>query len=177
MDIFSHGLWAVAAAKGAVIKTKKKLSLKFAFFFGVFPDLFTFTWVFLWIFWQRIFGGVDFDNFRNGVEPAQVDTLPIFELTNLLYNLSHSLLVFFIVAFLIFFVFKKRVWEMGGWLLHILMDIPTHSYAFYPTPFLWPLSDWKFDGFSWGQPWFLVLNYSLLAVLYIFLFYKYRNRT
>lgn len=53
---------------------------------------------------------------------------------------------------------------MLAWGVHILVDIPTHSYRFYPTPFLWPLSGWKFNGFSWGTPWFIVVNYGALLL-------------
>jgi hypothetical protein len=33
------------------------------------------------------------------------------------------------------------VFEMRGWLLHILIDIPTHSFRYYETRFPWPISD------------------------------------
>lgn len=66
---------------------------------------------------------------------------------------------------------------MGGWLLHILMDIPSHSYDFYPTPFLWPISDFKINGFHWGTPWFMITNYSLIIISYLILYFlKKRNK-
>jgi len=46
--------------------------------------------------------------------------------------------------------------------------ILTHSYRFYPTPFLWPISAWRFHGLSWRTPWFMVLNYSTLLMIYLF---------
>jgi len=37
------------------------------------------------------------------------------------------------------------------WLLHLLIDIPTHSRErLAPRPF-WPLSRWAYDGFSWAD--------------------------
>jgi hypothetical protein len=63
-------------------------------------------------------------------------------------------------------------WEMGGWLVHILCDIPTHSYRFYPTPIFWPLSSWKFNGFSWGVWWFMLLNYSALFIVFLIIYFK-----
>ncbi|OGO06343.1 MAG: hypothetical protein A2Y73_03930 [Chloroflexi bacterium RBG_13_56_8] len=39
----------------------------------------------------------------------------------------------------------------GAWLLHILLDIPTHSRRRMATPIFWPLSRWAFDGLSWAD--------------------------
>ena len=60
-------------------------------------------------------------------------------------------------------------WEMFGWFIHILMDIPTHTGLLYPTLFLWPLSDWYVDGNSWGTKWFMVINYSVLLIVFLLL--------
>ena len=168
MDIFSHGLWAGAAYKAINRKAKKPFNIKMAAFWGVFPDLFAFTIGFVWLFGNLIFGRMSFSDFpRPGeVEPAPQDTLPIFRLTSTLYSISHSAIVFLIVFGVVFLILRRPLWELGGWFIHILLDIPTHSYQFYPTPFLWPLSGWKFDGFFWGTPWFLILNYSAIIIAY-----------
>jgi len=36
-----------------------------------------------------------------------------------------------------------------AWMLHILVDIPTHSKASWGPQFLWPLSGLTVDGISW----------------------------
>jgi hypothetical protein len=41
---------------------------------------------------------------------------------------------------------------MLGWLLHIAIDIPTHSFRYYATRFLWPVSDFRIDGIAWRTP-------------------------
>lgn len=38
-----------------------------------------------------------------------------------------------------------------AWLLHILLDIPTHSQPRMAPRIFWPLSRWSFDGFSWAD--------------------------
>ena len=171
MDIFSHGLWAGAACKVANKKIKDPLKVRLAIFWGVFPDILSFAPVFIWLFWNMIFGNLNFGDLHrpDTTEPVARDTLPIFKITSLLYSVSHSAILFFAFFALVFLILRRPVWEMGGWLLHILIDIPTHSYKFYPTPFLWPFSEWKFDGFSWGQPWFLIINYSVILIVYLFL--------
>lgn len=172
MDIFAHGLWTGAAYNATKKETNKPLRTALAVFWGVFPDLFAFAPAFLYLFYQAIFLGKGFASFRQHVDiesATATHQVPLYDLSNLLYNFSHSLLIFLVVFGLLWILLKRPVWEMGGWLLHILIDIPTHSYAFFPTPFLWPLSDFKVNGISWGSPWFMILNYGSLLVLYIVL--------
>ncbi len=96
--------------------------------------------------------------------------------TEFLYQLSHSLVIFAIVAFVVYIIRRRAVWMIVPWLMHILMDIPTHSYKFYATPFLWPISGWKFNGISWGQWWFEILNYGALLILYLILRRRYNRK-
>lgn len=179
MDIISHTLWSVAAYKTLNNKAKRpRFHLGWAAFWGVFPDLFAFSVPFLWLGWNFLTGGLSRSMLPTpGVhEPAQLSSLPVFQLAQKLYNVSHSAVVFFVVFLLAYAIFKKPVWEMGGWLGHILIDVPTHSYRFYPTPVFWPISTAKLNGISWAQPWFLLLNYSALAVVLLVL-YRYHAKT
>lgn len=180
MDILSHGLWSGAAYKAInlkIVKNKNPLSVKWSIFWGVFPDFFAFTGLFVWLFVNVVLGNRNFSNIPHpeNAEPAQQDTFFIFRLTNILYNFSHSLAIFLIVFGFFYLIFKRPIWEMGAWFLHILIDIPTHSYKFYPTPFLWPFSHIKFNGFSWSSPWFLFADYFLLALVYLYLFLRKRK--
>lgn len=190
MDILSHGLWAGAAAK-LLNRTKlkmrpRKLRTLLTAFWGVFPDLFAFGLPMSVIIVRSILG------FPNEYTPNPVDFEPagdpaalfrgsasmgeIFfsRLPALLYHISHSAIVFFAVFGIVWLLRRRPTWELGGWLFHILIDIPTHSYRFYPTPFLWPLSSVKFNGFSWAEPWFMAGNYLALIIVYGFL--RVRNR-
>ncbi|MBI3671680.1 hypothetical protein HY249_02705 [Candidatus Azambacteria bacterium] len=134
--------------------------------------------MFVWIFGGVLFFDKSFADFPrpDSIEPVPQDTLFIFSLTSALYNISHSLIVFCIVFFAVYLIFKRPVWELGAWLLHILIDIPTHSYKFFPTPFLWPVSNWKYDGFSWGNPTFLISNYLSILAVYVLLYLLERRR-
>ena len=180
MDIFSHGLWAAAAYKAA--DGKKRFNLWKAAFWGVFPDLFAFTISFLWLFGNFVFGDLSFADLPrpDEIEPAS-DALMfgdgdigkatsfIARVTAILYHLSHSAVVFLVIFGLVYLIFRRPIWELGGWLMHIFLDIPTHQYQVYPTPVLWPLSGWKFDGFSWETLWFLVPNYIAIIFVYLLL--------
>jgi len=177
MDIFSHGLWAGVAAKGLNKREgKPRINVWVMALWGMFPDLFSFTITFMWLIWGLVFGGLALGQFGTNhpplAEPLSQNTAWVFHLSGVLYNVSHSLIIFAIVFFAVWAYFKQARLELLGWLLHILIDVPTHTYVFYPTPVFWPVFDWKFSGFSWGQPWFIILNYSLLLVVYVWLLRK-----
>lgn len=169
MDVFSHGLWAAALAKIINFKKQKPIKVWLTAFWGVFPDVFAFTPMVIWLIYHAIIGDVNFSELHQSaeMEPIQPDTLLIFRLTHLLYNLTHSVFAFVIIFLAIFLIFRRARWSTLGWLFHIIIDIPSHSYKFFPTPFPWPFSNWKFDGISWAAPWFLILNFSALAVVWI----------
>ncbi|MFH1145645.1 MAG: hypothetical protein V1707_01630 [bacterium] len=176
MDILAHGLWTGACAVGAKRKWKE-LSVRQSVFWGIAPDLLSFTVLFFWFVGSLLLGDLPLGHFPSpdSFEPSQAVTLPIFQLTDLLYSISHSVVVFIIVFGLVWLFKRKPRWELFGWLFHIVIDIFTHEYAFYPTPFLWPLSDLKVDGYSWARPWFMVINYLLLAGVYGWMVYKKRS--
>ena len=153
------------------------LNLWLSAFWGVFPDLFAFTIPFTWLILGPLFGDqVPRLGPPDSGEPPPTNSHWTFHLASILYNYSHSIVIFFVVIGLMWLIRRRIPWVMGGWLLHILIDIPTHSYKFYPTPFLWPLSSYKFDGISWGTPWFMIVNYSSLALVYLLLLFVARKR-
>jgi len=173
MDIFAHGLWAGAAGKAVNIKKKAPLKLKWMVAWGIFPDFFAFAPAFIYMFASFVFPSIPRIEHPGPahMEPATGNGLIISQFTHNLYNIGHSLLIFFFVFFIAYLIFRRPIWVMGGWLLHILMDIPSHSYDFYPTPFLWPFSEFKINGFHWGTPWFMISNYSLIIIAYFILYW------
>lgn len=172
MDIFSHGLWAAVSAKAInKAQTKRRVNIWAAMLWGMFPDLFAFSIPFFFIIGSVVFGNGSFGDFGppHAGEPMGRDSIWMFQLSSSLYNISHSLFVFSLVFLGVWAYFKQARLELLGWLLHIVMDVPTHTYAFFPTPVFWPFFDWKFDGMHWGQAWFLLLDYSVLLLLYVYL--------
>lgn len=168
MDIFAHTLWT------NVIFYKKmrleRVNRFIAVFFGVLPDLFSFVPIFVY----RFFTGEDFWRLVNrGAWVARY--------ANESYNYTHSVVTFSVAVLAVFLIRKflhkpAFYWPMWGWFLHILIDIPTHK-GFYETPFLFPLSGYKFGhGISWGHPTFMIINYSALAATYLFWFLVLRRQ-
>jgi len=164
MDIFAHGLWAGAAGAAANRKLAKRLPMPWIVWWGLFPDLFAFSPTFVLMFWLHWFGNppAPLSRFGRGVR----ELLPEFLQPQNLYLLSHSLVVFGVVLGATWLMRRRTALVLLPWALHVLMDIPTHRAGRFGTPFLWPLSDYRFDGISWGQQWFMILNYSALAICY-----------
>jgi membrane-bound metal-dependent hydrolase YbcI (DUF457 family) len=153
MDIVSHGLWGAIA-----FGRKNRSSFWLAFVFGLAPDLFSFG--ILWV--AAVLGFSETPDFSHGTPPES--SIPHY--VHYLYNVTHSLIVFIIVFLLIWFLLKRPLWEFSAWGLHVLVDVPTHSYKFLPTPIFWPFFDWKFDGWQWSTPTILIPNFVLLSLLY-----------
>lgn len=186
MDIFSHGLWVGAAAKSVNVSQasgvrRQRLNVYWAMFWGAFPDFFAFTIPFLWIAGQFIMGRPVAFPRPEHAEPLAQGTIWPLQIALRLYHLSHSAIIFLVVFFITALVFKYYIrrgipWVISGWLIHILMDIPTHSYKFFPTPVFWPLFGWKFDGISWATPRFLIMNYTILIIVCGFLRFARRRK-
>lgn len=176
MDILAHTLWANAGARGANALAEKKENKKFhinvgwAAFWGVFPDLFAFTVPSFIVIYKIIIGELS-------TSSIGAHHIPVagFDLAHYLYQYSHSIVVWALVFLIVWLISKRPRYELLGWLLHILIDIPSHTLAFFPTPFLFPLSSYHFPyGLEWSNRLYMIVNYlALFAVWGGILFKKY----
>lgn len=166
MDIFSHGLYG-----GVAFGRKSKKGFWTAFLFGIFPDAFAFGLPMSHLLLSLLAGGEA--EFIREPEGGYAN-IPQYVFT--LYDISHSLVIFTAIFLLVWAIRKRPLLEMGAWGLHIVMDIFTHSDAFFPTPFLWPFSDFTFNGISWGQPSIFIPNVTLLVIAYGYWWYR-RGKT
>lgn len=154
MDIFSHGLYG-----GVAFGKKSKRDYITAFFFGIGPDLFSFGILFI----SGILGISKIPIGR--IEPPNYPVIP--QYVHSLYNITHSLVIYAIFFGVLWALGKKHFAKLTlGWPLHILVDIPTHSSAFFPTPFLWPVSDFHVSGIPWSTPAIFIPNVMLIIGLY-----------
>lgn len=163
MDIISHGLYG-----GIAFGRKSRISYGKAFFFGVFPDLASFGVLFM----GAVLGLVSGPEWTSG--PPDPSAIPNY--VHQLYNVTHSFIIAFGVFGIVWFALRKPVLEMLGWPLHIFVDIPTHASTFFPTPFLWPVSDFAVDGVSWGHPFIFIPNVLLITCLYLWFYVKRRKK-
>ena len=166
MDILAHTLWTNAGARGVNKLRAKKgkpriFHVGWTAFWGVVPDFFAFTAPFVIALWNIVFGDATFGNMRSNMDVGG------FDLAAYLYQYSHSLVVFAGVFLLVWLISRRPRWEMLGWALHILIDIPSHDIGFYATPFLFPISDYRFPyGVSWGNTYYMIINYSALLLVW-----------
>lgn len=166
MDILSHGLYG-----GVLLGRKTKRSYWTAFFFGVFPDLFAFGLPILLLLVSFLSG--EHAEFIRGPESGY-ENIPSYVFS--LYDISHSIIVFTGVFFLVWVMRGKPFLEMLAWPLHIVVDIFTHGDKFFPTPFLWPISDFHVNGHAWSDPRIFVPNVILLIVFYSWWYWKRRQK-
>jgi hypothetical protein len=90
-----------------------------------------------------------------------------FPFTGQVYPYSHSFITFGIVFLIAWIIYRRPRFELLGWALHIFIDIFTHPAAFYPTPFLFPISSYKFlHGVAWSEKWFMITNYSTMLLVW-----------
>lgn len=177
MDILAHTLWANYGSRKANRMIEKrnekkpqakpipKINVVAASFFGVAPDFFAFTIPFILMFWSLITGDVSFSSFSHHGPPTEG-----LDLAAYLYQFSHSLVIFALVFILIWVLYKRPRFELLGWALHILIDIPSHAISFFPTPFLFPISEYRFPyGVQWGNKWYMIVNYSLLLICAVYM--------
>lgn len=157
MDTLAHGLWT-----NVVFVKQTHRDRSWAIFFGIAPDAFSFGVFILSQFWSGNF------LLHNEKIPLYVNTL---------YDYTHSLVIFLAIFGLVALFNHGQVWwPLAGWGFHIIIDIFTHTYDFFPTPFLFPISSWKLSFFSWADQTFMIVNYAFLVLVYVSLYRRYSNR-
>lgn len=169
MEAIAHGLWASAAVISANRWTTVRMPLSWTVWWAVFPDVLAFGPSFAAGLWLWLVGN-----------PSSVSTdghvLPHVHIGLPLYSAGHSLVMFLLVFALATILARRVLFAMLGWLLHIVIDVPTHSLSYYATRFLWPLSDYRIDGIAWWTPWFWAATYGVLGAVF-FLLWRSRSAT
>lgn len=173
MEILAHTLWTTAGVRkvNAVSKKRGKLyrmNMFWTAFWGIFPDFFAFTIPFLISFYKVLTGQQMFGSFSTRHQVADG-----FNLAHDLYQYSHSLVIWVLIFMILMLILRRPPWVLVGWALHILIDIPSHSLAFFPTPFLFPISEYRFPyGVAWSNYWFMIVNYSALIIVWGTILFK-----
>ena len=154
MDFISHALWG-----GIAFGRRSMRAFFIAIGLSLLPDILT----------EGLFGALFLLNIGNmpGWEHGHPDISAYPLWAQNLYNFTHSLVVFTLIFLLVWTLTRKPVWVIAAWGLHVIIDIPTHSIELFPTPFLWPLSDYKFDGVGWHNPIVLCANVLLVLGAYL----------
>jgi hypothetical protein len=132
--------------------------------FSLLPDL-GFLLIELYLFFF-ITARVNYSDAMDAVPPAFIAV----------YRIFHSLLVFGIVAAIVWRMWPRFLPALSAWLMHILVDIPVHEGTF-TTRILYPvLPGVQFHGWSWGMPVVAVSAYSFLIALYAYSAWRDRRK-
>ncbi len=163
MDFVSHALWG-----GVSFGRKDRRLFLLAVGLSIMPDILTEGLFFI----LGIVGIGGMPGWEHG--HPNITDYPVFAQT--LYNATHSLVIFALVLAVVWIISRRIIWVLAAWGLHVLIDIPTHSLALFPTPFLWPVSDIRFDGVGWDNAVIFVIDGSLLIVAYSLWLYSRLRR-
>lgn len=151
MDTASHGFWTYIIWHSLPFPGLAVLA-------GVLPDVLAFAPGFT-------YGFLHPKMFRRGPEAWERQPKWIRNWAERTYRFTHSLIISAMVIGAVYMMYGFQWWILA-WPLHILIDIPTHSKKFFPTPFLWPVSEYRFNGISWANKWFMAADLSLLIIVY-----------
>ena len=149
MDTLSHALYG----KGLFGYKKYRW---YSFFFGILPDIFSFGIYFIYL--------IVFSEFEFG-RPSR-EELPYWVYD--LYDISHSMVTALVFIAIAYKINKDFAWPMLAWPMHIIVDFFTHSIEFFPTPILWPISDYRFDGIPWSNPYVWFGNIACIIILFVY---------
>lgn len=162
MDIISHGIYSVALNKTIDPKRKRLKEILESFLWGMMPDALALGPSFVI---GIISGTYDHHSLWNG-----------YDIARFLYSLTHSFMIFLPVLGLIYLITRRWYLPMLGWGFHILLDIPFHTSDFYPTPFLFPLSDYVFPfGIIWRTP-IVWMSLWILGIAWLLIVFKRRAK-
>ena len=149
MDTISHALWG----KGLF---GYRGYGKLAIFFGAMPDLCSFGV----LFFMRIIGN-DFVSLA-----PRLHEIPTWIIFN--YDITHSFVPAFICIYIVSKYNKEIAFAMLAWPFHILLDFPFHTKEYFPTKFLYPLTNYSIDGVHWSNPEVWFPNIAGIIILFIY---------
>ena len=184
MDIAAHALWAGAgillarrlwvdraAANAAPDQPRRKTARTVALTMAMaaLPDLIHLLPLMGWV----VFGsGTAADLYAYAIaSPGQEPLMPpwVTHFAHHLHCIMHSAITTAAATLLLWLVLRTLWIPLLGWWSHVVIDVFSHSAAFYPSPVLYPLTQQGFDGIAWNTPWFMLLNYTVLAAMWAWL--------
>lgn len=169
MDIITHSLW------GLIVFHKLKLWW-LVVLFSILPDVLPFIVPYMSYFLHKDFL-IRTKKFFKIVWEKKGD-IPISQLfgglpsyVKKMYKFTHSLIIFGGLFIILFFTSREISWYVLPWIMHILIDIPTHDETSFATPFLFPVSNFRVNGIPSTRIWFQIINYvSIIVIGYLVLF-------
>ena len=133
---------------------------KKGFYLGILPDIIGFSYYFLRVFINYLSGDTKIIKELIDQKSPNAGLNYMNQIDKFLYNISHSL---FFWGF-IYFLFQKK-YIMAA-ILSIILDIFLHSKdGWYGPAFLYPFSEYRYNGISWNS------KEGMFITVFILLFY------
>ncbi len=152
MDFIAHLLWSGILFVGP--------QFYLACFCGVLPDLAAFLPTMLRPLRQKV-------DWRTPEGRQAILSSSQYQQSLRLYSWTHSLVIWGaaigIGAIIWRVVGGEFPWFLLAGVIHICIDIPTHSLEFFAPAFLTPLSKYRFDGVPWANKKFMIINYACIV--------------
>lgn len=136
--------------------------------YSILPDLLSFGKLFISripLKYKYLLKG-DYKNFFKKNKMSNLD-----KTDKLLYKMFHSLIIWFAI-----YKFINGEKEFLCLFLAIFIDIIMHRRDYFGTPFLYPISDYKFDGIHWYDNklgWIISILITFFIYIYSDLFRKF----
>ena len=176
MDLLAHALWTTVG----VVALQRRLPIgsvaaSAAVAASVLPDLVHGLPVLAWVAvgdgtWAQ---AMAYSVATLATEPVLPQWVAMW--SHHLHCMMHSLIVLGAVA-LVAWPWRRKLWlPLASWCLHIVIDVFTHSSAFYPVPIFYPITQRGFDGIAWNTPWFATVNYGVMALAAVWLWLTRRK--
>jgi hypothetical protein len=168
MDMAAHALWVAAGVTWASRRWPISTPVAAAAVgMAVLPDLLQGVPVLIW----ALFSGTDLAVIADFAVagPGAQSALPslVDAWSHHLHCILHSAPIALVVSAATW-ALRPALWPiLAAWWSHIVIDVLTHSNEFYPVPVLYPFTMVGFDGIPWNTPWFVVLNYTALAMAWL----------
>ncbi len=173
MDIFAHTLWVGAGI--VAIGRHRPIAPRMAaatIALAAVPDVLHLLPIFgWWVFGEGSASALwAYAVAVPGSEPELPPSVAFW--SHHLHCVAHSAIVAAALT-LVIWAWRRMLWvPLLGWWSHIVIDVFTHSADYYAAPVLYPLTERGFDGLAWNTPWFMLLNYLLLAAAGLTLWFR-----
>ena len=156
MDLISHILWTY-------VFFSQTEAVLLAILFGILPDIIAFIPLTMYQLYKK----EPWRAFHMGLLQQRWTLYPqkLRAFTVTVYAITHSIVIFSLV-FVSTALFFGVQWWLLGWLLHIIIDIPTHKKTFFGTQIWYPFSTWAYKGIPWETRQVLVINATTLVLAY-----------
>ena len=169
MDIVAHALWAGIGT--SIYRDRRQLSrgqVATVIVATILPDVFHALPVAAWALTQ---GNPEALYAYAVATPGTEPRLPCWldAVSHHIHCASHSMLVAGVISAILPRYYPLAWVPLSGWWLHIVIDAPTHTADFYPSPVLYPLTYAGLDGVAWNTPAFQWANYVSLLVAYLWI--------